>query len=281
MNKLMLSGVVADKLSRLSSIGELHYLGTDPTSLLSAPVVAIVGTRKPTPYGKQVTEKFATELARAGVLIVSGLAFGVDVTAHKAALQAGGNTIAVLPSGLQSIYPASHTNTAEQITRQGCLLSEYEPDRVPRKVEFLERNRIIAALSDVVLITEAAAKSGSLNTAKHAGAMGIPICAVPGNITNPQSDGTNWLLKNGAHVVTSSDDILKLLNLAPTQMQMNLSGATDLETNLIQVLLEVTPDTTLLSEKLQISTDELLTTLTVLELNGRIYQDVAGNWHIS
>ena len=281
MKKLTLETVSLHKLSRLSSIGELHYLGIDPNELLSAPVVAVVGTRKPTPYGKQITDKFSTELSKAGVVVVSGLAFGVDITAHRAVLHAGGRTIAVLPSGLESIYPASHELIAKQICERGSLLSEYEPNRVPRKVEFLERNRIIAALSDLVLIPEAAAKSGSLNTAKHAKKMGIPICAVPGNITNPQSEGTNWLLKNGAHIVTSTDDILKLLHIKPEQTKMNLIGSTDTETAILTLLKELSTDSTGLSEALCITTDELLITLTMLELSGNIRQDIVGNWHLT
>lgn len=282
MNKLMLNGVLKDKLSRLSDIGTLHYEGVDPNKLLhSSPVVAIVGTRKLTPYGKQITDKLASELAQAGVVVVSGLAFGVDISAHSAVLRKGGKTIAVLPSGLQSIYPATHVNIAKQITEQGCLISEYEPDRIPRKVEFLERNRIIAALSDLVLITEAASKSGSLNTAKHAMSMGIPVCAVPGNITNPQSEGTNWLLKNGAHIITSTDDVLRLLNITHDQTQLSLLGKTDAEVAVINLLHSASLNTTGISEELQVAPDELLTTLTMLELSGYINQDMAGNWHVS
>ncbi len=125
MKKLILKKPLSSKLGRLpDKVKQLHYRGMDPNEILSAPTVAVVGTRKPTPYGKQITEQIVTELVRVGVVIVSGLAFGIDTIAHKTALAENGRTIAVLSSGLDKIYPTSHENTARKILRDGSLISE-------------------------------------------------------------------------------------------------------------------------------------------------------------
>lgn len=282
MNKLVLKSPLELKLDRLiKKVGHLTYEGNDPNDFASKPIVAIVGSRKPTPYGKQMTEKLAAELSRAGVVIVSGLAFGVDSIAHKAVLEAGGVTIAVLPSGLQAIYPASHAHIAKQIIEHGCLISEYELDRVPRKVEFLERNRIIAALSDIVIVTEAAEKSGSLNTAKHAKSMGIPVFALPGLVTSTQSAGTNWLIQNGANLLASSNDILLRLGINKRDAQTNLFGANDSETLVLQAIANGIIDNNSLETELAMTTGDILTALTMLEIAGRITQDSFGNWQLS
>lgn len=198
-------------------VSELFYQGNNFMELLDKPLVAIVGSRKVSPYGKVITQQIAGELARAGVVIVSGLAFGVDSIAHQATLDVGGQTIAVLPCGIDSIYPASHAGLANQIINMGgALVSEYSPGSgLPMKHQFIARNRIIAGLSQAVLITEAAAKSGSLHTAEFALEQGIEVMATPGNITSLTSQGTNNLIKNGAAVITSAQDILQLLDISP------------------------------------------------------------------
>lgn len=246
--------------------------------LLALPRVAIVGSRKPTPYGILVTEKFASELARAGVVIISGLAFGVDITAHKAAVAAGGRSIAVLPSGLNKIYPATHAKIARSITENGAIISEYESSHRPMAHDFLDRNRLIAGLSDIVIVTEAAEKSGSLNTASHAMKMHIPIAAVPGAITSPMSNGANWLLKQGAKVVTSSEDILSLLHVQK-QPTLPLYGGSDLETVLLKAIGETPCDSTQLCHLVEKSLSEVQVALTMLELAGMITSDAVGIWH--
>lgn len=150
----------------------LYYCGTLPKSRV--PTVAIVGTRKPTAYGKEVTHRLAYDLAQRGIIIVSGLALGVDGLAHQAALEAGGTTLAVLPCGLPKIYPARHRDLATSIVAKGgALITEHDSDQeFSYQSNFLERNRIVAGLADAVLITEAAARSGTLNTAAHALAQG-------------------------------------------------------------------------------------------------------------
>lgn len=149
-------------------VKKVFYSGEIPKDRI--PTVAIVGTRKPTAYGKDITYKFAADLAKKGVIIVSGLALGVDGIAHTAACDVGGITLAVLPSGLPRIYPSSHRALAERIVATGgALITEYEPDSTTAyQSHFLERNRIVSGLADAILITEAAARSGTLNTAAHA-----------------------------------------------------------------------------------------------------------------
>ena len=281
MKILKLNSLLKKKLNRLKkAVGELHYMGVDLNLLGDKPIVAIVGSRKPTPYGKQVTEQLAKELSRAGVIIISGLAFGVDIIAHKAVLQVGGETIAVLPSGLNNIYPASHARFAQQITDKGSVISECSDDHTPRSYDFLERNRIIAALSDLIIIPEATEKSGSLNTAKHAKSMNIPICAVPGPINSPLSAGTNLLIKQGAKLITSSKDVLELLNINPVTVQMSLIGGNDTETLVLQTIAGGIQDVSLIGRETKLSTLDIQTSLTMLEISGQVRQDAVGAWHI-
>lgn len=284
MNKLMLTPYFLRRLNRLKSrVGDLTHIGADLASYENLPMVAIVGTRKPTPYGKMMTEKLALELARAGVVIVSGLALGIDSIAHSSALKARGRTIAVSPGGLAKIYPATNSLIADQIiANNGTILSEYPPEHQPRKIEFLERNRIIAAISDLVIIPEAAAHSGSLNTASHAMNMQIPVCVVPGNVTSPMSSGTNHLLKNGAHAVTETADILKLLGLdsKTTQMQLDITGETPQETILLQKISLGVTDAESLQAESMLSTVEFQSAMTMLEVQGRIAQNSLGSWYL-
>jgi DNA processing protein len=171
-------------------------------------------------YGKQVTAQLARELAERGVVIISGLALGVDGIAHQACLEAGGTTVAVLANGLGKIYPATHTHLGRRILEQGgTIMSEYPEGTPGFKDHFIARNRIVAGLAQALLITEAAEKSGTLHTAKFALEQGRDVLAVPGNITSPGSAGTNNLIKTGATPVTSVDDVLYALNLRNTVLE--------------------------------------------------------------
>ncbi len=282
MKLLTLTPNYLQKLSKVTpALRTIYYEGTEVEALLRLPKVAIVGSRKPTPYGLKVTEKLATELAQAGVVIISGLAFGVDIAAHKAALSVGGKTIAVLPSGLENIYPASHRHIAQEITKQGALISEYEPHYMPRSHDFLDRNRLVAGLSDVVIVTEATERSGSLNTATHAKAMGVPISAVPGQITSTLSSGTNWLIQQGAHLITNTDDVLSLLHISPKEKQTSLLGSNDVESAILSQLAMSPADATALSAQVNIDIQTLNGSLTMLEIQGRITQDTVGSWHLT
>jgi DNA processing protein len=256
----------------------LYYVGNLPED--RRPTVAIVGTRKPTAYGKEVTEKLARELAAKGIVVISGLALGVDGIAHAAALDAGGTTLAVLANGLSTVYPAAHRDLAEKIIQQGgALISEYSPDTPARSHQFLERNRIVSGLADAIIITEAAARSGTLNTAAHALTQGKEVFVVPGNITSPMSVGCNTLLKQGATPITSAEDVLNVIapELLTSQTSLPL-GSNELETDVIQLLANGERDGDQIQAKLTISATELSVALTMLEINGAIRSLGANQW---
>lgn len=177
------------------------------------PAVAIVGTRRITQYGRQVTKELSTELANRGITVVSGLARGVDAAAHQAALDADGRTLAVLGSGVDQIYPPEHRKMAERISLNGAVISDYPPGSMPEAVNFPPRNRIISGLSKAVIIVEAGAKSGALITAAFAAEQGREVFAVPGSLYAPQSIGTNQLIQEGAHIYLGPQTIFGLLNL--------------------------------------------------------------------
>lgn len=258
-------------------IKELFYFG-DFLDLLDRPFVAIVGSRKVSAYGKAVTTKLASELAKAGVVIISGLALGVDSIAHTAALSAGGKTIAVLPSGLDTIYPAAHHVLAQKIVTQGgALVTEYPAgEGQPQKYQFIARNRIIAALSRGVLITEAASKSGSLHTANFALEQGIEVFAVPGNITSPTSVGTNELIKTGANPVTSARDILEALGIN-AQIPTYVPERED-EAAVYALLTEGVQDTATLLARSGLSTANFQQAISMLEIAGAIQQTGVSSW---
>lgn len=176
---------------------------------LAAPSVAIVGSRRATRAGRQFAEALAGDLAAAGLVVVSGLAYGIDAAAHRGALVGGGRTVAVLGSGLGHVYPRQHAALAAEIVDGGgALVSEYPDDRAPRKHQFPERNRLISGLSLGVVIVEATTKSGSLITARMAAEQGREVMAVPGPVTSPLSGGCHRLLKSGAALIESADDVL-------------------------------------------------------------------------
>ena len=273
MKELTLTPHLKKKLRRLAKEPEKLYCAGDPAILEGHTIVAIVGTRKPTPYGKAMTTKLAGDLAKAGVIIASGNAIGVDVIAQKAALDNDGKVISVLPSGLDNIYPATNRRVAEQIREtSGLLISEYKPGHNPTRYDFLHRNRLIAAMSDLVIVVEAAEKSGSLNTAKHAKDIKMPIAAVPGNVTSPMSSGTNALLKEGAHLVRSAEDVLKILGISPSAKQtlLNLEGDDEIQTRILQSISSGIADPHEIQTQANISATEFQVAVTMLEVNGRI-----------
>ncbi len=170
--------------------------------------VAVIGSRKPSPYGKMSAQRFSQTLAEHGYTVVSGLARGIDSLAHHGALQAGGQTLAVLGSGINMIYPPENRHLYDQICSQGAVLSEFPLNTKPDRWNFPRRNRIISGLSLGTLVIEAAASSGSLHTARHALDQGREVFAVPGRIHDPNSRGTNGLIKKGAKLVETIEDIL-------------------------------------------------------------------------
>jgi DNA processing protein len=238
--------------------------------------LAVVGTRKASVYGRQVTERFATELAKGEVTVVSGLALGIDTIAHTAALDADGRTVAVMGNGLDSIYPPSNHNLARRIVEsgQGALVTEFPLGVKPDGKNFPARNRIIAGLSLGVLVTEAPQPSGSLITANFALEQGREVFAVPGSILSPGSAGVNTLIQDGgARLVMNINDILEVLNLfmVPQQVEMQAALPDNAEERTLLSLLSHDPRhiDDLIRES-DLPTTTVSATLTVMELKGLV-----------
>lgn len=201
--------------------------------------VGIVGTRRITAYGREMSRRISGELASAGVTIVSGLARGVDGIAHSSAIEAGGRTVAVFGCGIDTIYPPEHRKLADRIVEQGALVSEFSLGTPPDAPNFPVRNRIISGMSLGVVVVEAPAKSGALITASFAGDQGRTVFAVPGSALSSSSQGTIQLLRDGAAVATSGDDVLSYLNLGVRQIEMEtrqLLPANDSERSVLDLL---------------------------------------------
>ncbi|WP_133511205.1 DNA-processing protein DprA [Candidatus Thiosymbion oneisti] len=198
-------------LAEVSTPPILLFVRGDP-EVLKDPMLAIVGSRNPTPTGRETTSDFARYLAACGLTIVSGLAIGIDGAAHAGALE-GGRTVAVLGTGPDRVYPAAHRDLARRIAEKGALVTEYPPGTAPVGRNFPRRNRMISGLSLGTLVTEAALKSGSLITARYAVEQGREVFAIPGSIHNPLARGCHALIRDGAKLVESAADILE--ELAP------------------------------------------------------------------
>lgn len=260
---------------------QLYMAGDLPVA--RRPTVAIVGSRKPTPYGIEVTHRLAYDLAKSGVVIVSGLAYGIDAAAHKAALEAGGTTIAVLAGGLHRIYPATHSGLAREIIEKGgTIISEQEEGVEAHKYHFLARNRLVSGLADAVIVIEATDRSGTLSTVAHALAQNKEVFAVPGPITSLLSVGPNRLLQQGAHVALEARDILDVIapQLAFSQQRLPL-GDTAAEVRIIELITGGVRDGDTLCAQSGLDSSEFLQTLTMMELKGSI-RPLAGNrWTVS
>ncbi len=257
---------------------KLHFIGKIPDKRI--PTVAIVGSRKPTAYGKEVTYQLAFDIAKRGVVIVSGLALGVDAIAHRAALDAGGKTLAVLANGVDNIYPATNRDLASDVlAHEGAIISEYEPGTEARDFQFLERNRIVSGLSDAIIVTEAAARSGTLSTAAHALEQGREVFVVPGNITSPLSAGCNNLIKQGAHPITCAEDVLEIIapELLRPQSLLPL-GSTPLESKIISLLQSGIRDGEELQVLSEVETIEFSRTITMMEISDTIRALGGNQW---
>ena len=241
-----------------------------------------MGSRGVSIYGRRVTEELAGKLAERGVVIISGLALGVDAAAHRSALDAGGLTIAVLPGPVDKIYPATNTALAEEIlTKGGALISEYVTDEFAFKQNFIARNRLVAGLAQTVLITEAAEKSGSLHTARFALEQGKEVLAVPGNITSKTSVGTNNLIKAGATPVTSYTDVLHVLGLEGHTMPTGeIRGRNQHEQIVLDLMLNGVADGEQLLKRSGLSPSEFNQVLTMLELGGTVRPLGANQWSL-
>jgi DNA processing protein len=266
-------------LSQMSSPPkELYWTGVDPSKWLNRPKVTVAGSRKITPYGRSVTAKLVDELVRAGVVIISGLAYGVDITAHQAALAANGTTAAVLPAGLDRIYPAAHAHIARQMTLRGTLISEYPAGSEAFKSNFIARNRIVSGLCDVLLITEAAVNSGSLHTARFALEQGKTVMAVPGNITSLISEGCNNLIKSGAIPVTSAEDVFFALKINPAAQKLKNFSGNQTEQQILSYISNGICSQEELANVSKLQGQVLASTLTMLEIEGYIRPIGGGSW---
>ncbi len=262
---------------------QLYVIGGSLDELLDNPTVAIVGSRKLTAYGKTVTTDIAAGLAKLGFTIISGLAIGVDGVAHRAALDAGGQAIAVLACGLDTIYPAIHRQLAKDIlARGGALITEYPEGTEAYKTNFVARNRIVSGLAQAVIITEAAEKSGSLHTANFALEQGREVLAVPGNITSQFSVGTNNLIKAGATPLSKVDDVLHALGIEELSAEPKKILADNKEEQVILSLIrDGVNDVEDLLEKCGFETALFNQTITMLEISGKIRSGGSGRWEIA
>ncbi len=247
--------------------------------------VAIVGTRHATNYGKQQAKQLATQLALAGITVVSGLARGIDTVAHQSALAAGGRTVAVLANGVLKPYPPENTELAQQIAAQGCVLSEATPTHPPRSGMFPQRNRIISGLTLGTIVIEAATRSGALITARHAWEQNREVFAVPGPVDSRMSQGPHQLIRDGAKLVTSIDDVLEELGplahtaerpdgttvRVPAEVKLN-----DVESQILQA---IQTEGTLIDDITHssgIPVHRVLSTISVLEMRSLVRR-VGGN----
>ena len=240
-------------------------------SILSAPCVAIVGTRRATMYGERVTRELAASLARAGVCVVSGMARGIDGAAHRGALDVNGKSVAVLGTGVDLVYPAAHRALHSQIASSGLLLSELPPGAHSHGGSFLLRNRIIAALARVTIVIEAPFESGALRTARIAhDELNRDVAIVPGPIDSPQSEGSNHLLSVGAHPILCPADALTLLGLAPTPVPASIKPEDPDQASIWRALRDGPADLDTLCHRAALPVQRCLAAVTALELSGAI-----------
>jgi DNA processing protein len=235
--------------------------------------VAVVGSRKMTSYGKEITQKFSSELASLGITIVSGLARGIDTVSHQSALFVGGRTIAVLGCGLDMVYPPENFRLAKDIEKNGALISEYPLGYPAKPINFASRNRIISGLSKVVLVVEGATKSGTLLTASHAAEQGREVFAVPGQITSPLSGAPLFLLKNGARIATEVNDILEEMDLevkVDKEKIEKIMPTTNEEEKILSILENESLHLDELARISSLEVGALSARLTIMELKGLI-----------
>ncbi|MDD3679700.1 MAG: DNA-processing protein DprA [Candidatus Shapirobacteria bacterium] len=246
-------------------------------SFWSSEALAVVGTRRATAYGRQITVRLSENLAQNGLIIVSGLARGIDTLAHQSALSVGGKTVAVLGSGVDVVYPAQNRQLYQKILSRGIIFSELVPGTKPLPGHFPARNRIISGLSLGVLVVEGGIKSGSLITASLAANQGREVLAIPGNITSQLSSGANYLIKNGAKMVTEVADVLEEFNLAPRKGSY-IIGLDDEEKSVADLLAvqNMTIDEIVCQSGLE--TNRISIILTKLEIKGIAVNLGLGQW---
>ncbi len=257
----------------------LYFVGR--RELLNRPALAIVGSRHATAQGLENARDFARALARAGLTIVSGLALGIDAAAHEGALDGEGGTLAVVGTGLDRVYPARHRALAHAIAQRGGLVSEFPPGTPPRESNFPRRNRLISGLARGVLVVEAAPKSGSLITARYAGEQGREVFAIPGSIHSPLSKGCHKLIREGAKLVETTQDILEELGMraaasAPAAPPATAGGT--VESPLLAALGRDPVDVDTLVARTGRAVEDIVAELTGLELAGTVAALPGGRW---
>lgn len=246
--------------------------------ILDSLCLAVVGSRQASLYGLAMTREIVSPLAQAGVTIVSGLAYGIDAAAHRHTIDTGGNTVAVMASGLDQIYPTANRKLAYDILdNNGLWLSEFSPHTTPLKQNFPFRNRIIAGLTSGTIVIEAAKSSGALLTAKHALESNREIFALPGNAMSPTAEGTNDLLKQGAHLVTKAQDVLDVFGLKTELNKPREPLSAELQSVLELLPYEPNHLETLVRE-LKLPAARLIAHLTILEIKGYI-KDEGGQFY--
>lgn len=268
---------ISDPAYALFYIGDIDYL--------QQPQLAIVGSRSPSASGKQIAEDFAHHLSNAGLTITSGLAHGIDAASHKGALKGVAGSVAVVANGLHNIYPKQNTALAQSISQNGCIISESPVGTEPHKGLFPRRNRIISGLSIGTLVVEAAIKSGSLITSRHAMEQGREVFAIPGSIHNPLSKGCHSLIKSGAKLVEAASDILEeLLPLvnsnsirhtspAENEQIMDAESHIELDSSYQMLLKHMEYEPVAIDELVErsnLSVSEIASMLLILELQGHI-----------
>lgn len=259
----------------------LFYLGKD--ILEYSKMIAIVGSRHATEGGKRFAYKLASDLTKAGVTVVSGMAEGIDAFAHQGALDTGGDTIAIWGNSLEIVYPPSHNNLAERIKEQGTVISEYLPGTKPDRAHFPERNRLISALSEGVVVIEAGKKSGALITASEAVEQGREVFAVPGSPNSKLSEGCNQLIKKGAKLLTSVEDIFEELPRLKGEIKgkqfVKMEELTEMERKIVNLFQNGPQQVDKISRMTNLPVSELMEFLLALELKG-VVQELSGKRYI-
>ena len=288
------SALYPERLRRLVDAPPLLLVRGAPAFLLVR-AVAMVGARAASAYGLRVARELAAGAARAGLLVVSGLARGIDAAAHEAALEAGGASLAFLPCGIEQVYPASHRRLAAALAERGAVVSEFPVGTPPRAPYFPLRNRLISALSEAVLVVEARIASGTLVTARHAANQGVDVLAVPGPVHSPTSAGPHLLLRDGAGLVTCVADLLEAFGLEAKEPAQTSAGSaaasragdsenTQLASRALALLRSEPLPREALAARLGAEHAPLATALLELELAGEASEDRDGSWvatHVS